>query len=387
MSAGIAPADVTVSRTEADIVLSINSGADTLTIRWYAHPGLVIEEIAFADGTTWNAATLQAMADAPYTVRGTTDDDSLVGDAKNNYIYGLDGNDVLNGGTGYDVLVGGEGNDHLDGGTEEDDMTGGAGDDIYVVDNTFDLVHESANGGSDRVEASATYTLSDNVEQLQLVGDATIDGTGNVTDNFISGNATNNTLNGSDGNDTIHGEQGNDHVIGDAGNDTLFGDAGDDRLDGGDGNDVLEGGGGNDTLVGGEGNDTYVYNLGGGLDIVTGFFSGADRTDKVLFGTGISATNVTLVRDDINLRVMIGNTQDGIIIEGWFPSSDGTSTVGTIEFADGIVWNTDQVDEMFPITEMIGTDEGDDLGGSRFRTILLGLAVMTCFTAVVVAIR
>ena len=47
----------------------------------------------------------------------------------------------------------------------------------------------TATGGIDRVIASATYTLTANVENLTMVGSGPIIGNGNSTANFITGNA------------------------------------------------------------------------------------------------------------------------------------------------------------------------------------------------------
>ena len=49
------------------------------------------------------------------------------------------------------MINGGAGNDSLDGGTGADTMTGGSGNDTYVVDNTGDVVTESAAEGTDTV--------------------------------------------------------------------------------------------------------------------------------------------------------------------------------------------------------------------------------------------
>jgi len=47
-------------------------------------------------------------------------------------------------------------------------MTGGAGDDIYVVDNSGDVVNENAGEGTGHRSESITYTLGNNVEKLTL---------------------------------------------------------------------------------------------------------------------------------------------------------------------------------------------------------------------------
>ena len=68
------------------------------------------------------------------------------------------------------------------------------------------------------------HSLRQEVENLVLMGDAAIDGTGNTHDNQITGNAGNNTLQGAAGQDRLLGGRGNDRLFGGDGTDTLFGD-------------------------------------------------------------------------------------------------------------------------------------------------------------------
>ena len=60
---------------------------------------------------------------------GSDHRDILVGDTKDNVLWGGAGNDTLNGNTGHDKLYGGNGNDTLDGGGGNDTLYGGPGDD------------------------------------------------------------------------------------------------------------------------------------------------------------------------------------------------------------------------------------------------------------------
>jgi Ca2+-binding RTX toxin-like protein len=210
-------------------------------------------------------------------------------------------------GTGQaDLLIGGVQNDILDGRFGADVMVGGAGDDTYRVDNAGDLVVEDVGAGHDHVLSSVTYALPDHVEDLTLIGAATVDAIGNSLDNRLTGNARANTLDGrgSVAGDTLAGGAGNDTYIvhsaldrviettpegQDAGgidiirtdlgaydlrtaryveNLTYTGsDAFDgigneqaNALNGGTGNDLLQAvaGTGGDTLAGGRGDDSYV---------------------------------------------------------------------------------------------------------------------------------
>jgi Ca2+-binding RTX toxin-like protein len=172
------------------------------------------------------------------------------------------------------IIIGNSGNNTLDGGAGADILEGGLGDDLYIIDRITDSVVGGA--GIDTVQSIVTYTLPANVENLTLVGLATISGTGNTADNVIIGNGAANTLNGDAGNDVLRGENGNDVLFGGAGSDTLIG------------------GIGVDTLTGGTEADTFVFeslnNMGIATrrDVITDFQTGTDKID--LYGLGITGT-------------------------------------------------------------------------------------------------
>jgi Ca2+-binding RTX toxin-like protein len=115
------------------------------------------------------------------------------------------------GNAGANKLTGTAFADTLDGGVGGDTLIGGNGNDTYFVDNARDLVTEaSATGGTDTVNASISYILGTNVENLVLAGSAAINGTGNGLVNTITGNAANNVLDGKAGVDHLDGAEGSD---------------------------------------------------------------------------------------------------------------------------------------------------------------------------------
>ncbi|MBE9181651.1 calcium-binding protein [Oculatella sp. LEGE 06141] len=166
-------------------------------------------------------ATIQGDARAN-VLRGTSGDDVL---------EGLGGNDTLLGLGGNDLLDGGNGDDRLDGGSGRDNMIGGLGNDTYVTDDQNDRITERTNEGIDTIESTYGRSLPANIENLTLLGNRSINGSGNSLNNVIVGNAGNNVLNGAGGSDRLAGQGGND------------------RLDGGSGSDFLAGGTGNDTYI------------------------------------------------------------------------------------------------------------------------------------------
>ena len=127
------------------------------------------------------------------------------GNTLNNTLTGNSAANTLNGGAGTDILV------------------GGAGDDIYVTDGGDTITEASGIGsGTDAVQSSATYTLGDNLETLNLTGASAINGTGNALNNTLTGNSAANTLNGGAGADILNGGTGKDLLTGAAGNDTFI---------------------------------------------------------------------------------------------------------------------------------------------------------------------
>ncbi len=184
---------------------------------------------------------------------------------------------ILIGNTATNTLTGGAGNDTLDGGAGADKLIGGTGNDTYVVDNTGDIITENANEGTDTVQSSITYTLGNNLENLTLTGNATINGTGNTLNNTIIGNYAANTLTGGAGDDT------------------------------------LDGGLGNDTLIGGAGNDTYIYRANQGIDSIDNAGGGtdtinfADSNDSQLSYHKDGNDLVILVDKDLGQQVRVKN--------------------------------------------------------------------------------
>jgi len=226
---------------------------------------------------------------------------------------------VITGNNAINILDGGAGTDTLNGGAGADTLLGGAGNDTYIVDDLADVLSETTvlggttdAGGNDTVQASVSWTLGSNLENLTLTGTNALNGSGNTLANIITGNSGNNILNGSGGADTLLGGAGNDTYIVDntaeiisettaigsttdaGGTDTvrsnvswtlgrylenltltgasalngtgntlaniLTGNSAANILTGGDGADTLNGGSGTDTLLGGAGDDTYIVN-------------------------------------------------------------------------------------------------------------------------------
>ncbi|MGQ0674397.1 MAG: Ig-like domain-containing protein [Hyphomicrobium sp.] len=229
----------------------------------------------------------------------------LIGSADDDVLIATDDATRLEGGAGDDDLSGGDGNDTLDGGAGTDTMTGGAGDDTYIVDRSTDAVVESADGGRDFVISIVSHALADNVENLELRGDAET-GTGTDAANQLTGNDSANVL------------------------------------DGRDGNDLLTGGLGDDTLIGGRGRDTYVHSLGDGDDTIRDFGDAADADTLIL--DGVTTADIALVKYESapgDLFVLLADGSQIRIEE--FDARDGGG-IDRIRFADGTLWSRTEIE-------------------------------------------
>jgi Ca2+-binding RTX toxin-like protein len=267
------------------------------------------------------------------TLNGSDGDDTLAGGAGNDTIegsfnadisYGEDGNDkifaatqaspsgssvgdTMSGGAGNDTIVGSLGSDILDGGTGVDEMTGGDGADFYSVDNAGDIIIEGAgaSSGYDIVTATVNYTLSDNVEQLVILGGAT-GGTGGGTANYLYGGNSGLSLNldGGAGDDILYaGLAGGNVLTGGSGVDTLLLYGGNNVANGGLGSDIYFTYTATDTLseVGGDGIDTVYANwnitLGAGFEQLVLFGAAATAVGSadanIIYGNGtLGAVNL-----------------------------------------------------------------------------------------------
>lgn len=316
---------------------------------------------------------------------------SLVAYTLNNNVENLIlmGTDALNGtgNTLNNVLTGNSLSNNLNGSTGADTLIGGIGNDIYSIDNTADIIIENTDEGIDKVNSLVTLTLSDNIENLTLLGTTLINGTGNASNNRLIGNTTTNILDGGEGKDTLIGGLGDDTYFIDTPNELIIendnegidkvkslisltlaanlesltligtntingtgnsisntltgnvaantlnsGSGGNNILNGGGGNDTLNGGTGNDTLNGGTGNDVLKGGLG--VNSLTGGLGNdiyyIDSTGDVVIEDSFKANEIDIVNSSINYT-LTNNVEEliltgSIIINGMGNSGNNTLT-------------------------------------------------------------
>jgi Ca2+-binding RTX toxin-like protein len=318
-------------------------------------------------------------------------DDRLSGGAGADWIVAGGGNDDIEGGDGPDVLYGEQGHDRVNGGAQDDQIGGdnlgflrataaNHGDDVLSGEGGDDLIF--GNGGNDVVDGGEGSDVLFGDDELPFV--ATPHGSdllrGGPGNDLLFGNGCADHLYGQQGDDVLAGGVGNDQLMGGDGDDQLYGDAApaavekpamrivvrdtqfgtvllrapapdelvpprsstdadDDVLVGGAGNDQLSGGAGDDRLEGGIGADVYCRALGEGHDVIRDSpeGSGTAEIDVLRLDATLAASRTVATRlgEDLVLR---WSQSDSVLIKGQF-EREGGAGIERVEFADGAVWN------------------------------------------------
>ncbi|OYY73521.1 MAG: hypothetical protein B7Y40_09150 [Gammaproteobacteria bacterium 28-57-27] len=383
---GINTDNLRITRDSSNLILTLASG-DSLTINnWYIDPANRIESLQFANGTTWDAATLASLA----IYQGNSGNDNLsVGwTSEAIHLQGLDGNDNLSSSNGDDTLEGGAGNDTLyasngadtlDGGTGDDRLDGGQGNDTYLFglgsghDTIWD--YDNTAGVNDNIRLGEGITAQDlritrdgsnliltlesgdnltinnwyidpanRIESLHFADGSVWDAATLTSQAIYQGTAGNDNLGIGWTSESIHmqGMAGDDQLSSSNGDDILEGGAGNDTLYASNGADILDGGSGNDWLDGGLGNDTYLFGRGGGHDTVWDYDWDSGNNDSLVFGPNIAAEQIWFRRDGGNLQVSVIGTDDSLTINNWY--IDSANHLEQFKTADGHLLLDSQVE-------------------------------------------
>jgi Ca2+-binding RTX toxin-like protein len=324
LNSDVTTTDITLIRSNDDLILSIIGTEDTLTVKnWFKGESTEwqVEQIQFADGVIWDSTYITSVlttsiGTVDYLI-GTLEIDVIDGGYGNDTINGMEGNVVLYGGAGEDMLDGGAGNNNLYGEEGSDLLNGAASDDVlfdggpgndYIINGSsgkstyvmnrgggFDTIEDGMEGtgtvvfgeGIDLDDLSVQMRLDDwgDSGEVQLAigighdeglliesfwNSGGYGGTGLTAENlsimrFVFADGSELTLDEIlarvDGG--VIGEQ-----YGADGDDTLLGSVAVDTIYGNDGNDRIEARDNADVVYGNGGND--IIDAGSGKDTVFG---------------------------------------------------------------------------------------------------------------------
>ena len=195
-------------------------------------------------------------------LRGSAQNDRLIGDDIGNMFRGLAGNDTIDGRGGVDVVR-----------YDRDQNYGGADG---VVVNLRNGAAIDGFGNRDQLISIENVLGSERADK-------------------ITGNGAANTLEGLGGRDLLRGMSGRDHLMG------------------GRGNDRIDGGNGNDRLQGDQGSDRFIFRGDFGRDRIVDFGIGNDRIDlrqidSITSFRDLTRNHLTESGDNLIINAGGGNT-------------------------------------------------------------------------------
>ncbi|KQV56489.1 MULTISPECIES: hypothetical protein [unclassified Caulobacter] len=305
---------------------------------------------------------------------GTKFNDTLTGDAKDNYLWGDAGDDKL---------YGGAGDDHLSGGVGVNIIDGGAGFD--TVDYAFSDVGVTINLNMGAPPVGGGPLVGDWLTSIEAAMGSAYDDeiTGNADENYLFGDAGDDQLYAVGGNDTLDGGDGDDYLVGSANStgDLLIGGAGNDSLNVGPGSaTVIDGGDGDDWLhvsppvSSGFLAMTIDLRITGDQEVVSGVHVTMSGVENASGGAG----NDHLIGDAKD-NVLLGGRGDDIL--------DGGAGSDTVSYADdGLLGSViidlgksvqslgdgRGTDTLISIENVIGTSGDDTITGNAAANHLQG---------------
>jgi Ca2+-binding RTX toxin-like protein len=323
---GLNPADIELTRTGVDLFVKILSSGETLKVAGHFNWTISgVEQLIFADGTTWDVNQILNAA----WIRGTNAAETLVGSNGIDTIDGRGGDDILQGRDASDTYIFGvgSGNDTIEENGSGNDidkvkLVGLNPADVELTRTGADLfVKILSSGETLKVSGHFNWTIS-GIEQLIFANGTTWDVNQIYDAAWMRGTSAAETIVGSNGIDTIDGR------------------------------------GGDDILQGRDASDTYIFGVGSGNDRIEENGSGND-IDKVKL-VGLNPADVELTRAGADLLVKILSSGETLRVAGHFNWT--ISGIEQLVFADGTVWNTSQI---FDAAWIRGTDGPDIMNGAN----------------------
>ncbi|WP_316168619.1 MULTISPECIES: calcium-binding protein [unclassified Bradyrhizobium] len=339
---GVDPASIVVGRssfTTNDVVLLLPDGSTIVLegqLTGAAETG--VEKIAFADGTTWDRAVLEAKL-----VPGL-----LIGNQGTATLTGSGGDDVLLAAAGDRSLVGYGGSDTYRVGADAGNV----------------LIQEGSESGTDRLEM---LELNKGDVVFSRVGDDL------VIRNRANGHTI--TVTGQFGATSAgievvafaNGESWNRSQI--VENAPVRSTSTDGTVNGTAGDDVLEPGSGSQLIQGGAGSDTVIYALGDGSDTINDGANSPSQVD-VLKLVDLNVSDLTFARQGNDFAINVVQSGEVITVKQQFGAATDFWGLEQIQFADGTVWN---VDDIIISTWTHGTAGNDTVTGTSGNDVMAGL--------------
>jgi Ca2+-binding RTX toxin-like protein len=318
-----APEDAKLVRREGDLLVTLPSTGDTLTVQhWFDGAAYRMETIRFSDGAEWDAERILAEV-----LIGTGEGERLEGYDSDDRIEGREGDDLLDGGAGADVyaFARGDGNDTI--------ARGGGGDAIE-----FDAGIEPGDVLVRNRGGNMVMTL-DSGEEITAIGQFSGFGFNLAEARFDDG--------------TVWDE---DMLRGRA----LAGTPGDDLIEGFDTDDEVTVSGGFDEVDGGHGDDLYRFE--------SGFLVLSDRGgfDALSFGA-LTLDDVELDLFDGELFIEVLATGDAVTISGFAHDFSPTGNINELQFSDGAVKVS-----AFQVITLLGAGDAEVVFGTDFDDVLEG---------------
>lgn len=332
---GLNPVDVALTRVGNDLIVRIIASSESVTVKdHFLGTATGIEQITFANGTIWNAATIQTQA----VIIGTAGIDTLTGTSASETLDGQGGNDTLQGGSGNDIYLYGAGWDNdiiIEGGSISDldtvklanlnpaDVTlTHLGNDLYIT-----IV---ATGEVLKVQGHFSGAGSA-IEQLIFANGTIWDAARIASEAVITGTTGPDTLYGTTGSDTFNALAGNDW------------------------------------MQGGLGDDTYVFGRGYGSDSINEEGSDVGSADRILFTADVAPSDVTFTRSGNNIVITIaGDSSQLTIIDGvWAAYNNGALARDRIEYFDFANGTRISITDVLS-SWIVSTSGNDTIYGSNF---------------------
>lgn len=336
---GITQDDLSFKKDGSDLIIQVGSDiAQGLKVKQFYNGRNNLAGFEFSDGTIL--------------------DDSIL----RNIISGTDGNDTLSTELFNDVIVGGEGNDTInasDSSTNKNIIRYNLGDGNDIVNGYF----ESIEFGEGIIKEDITYIKKSEYDRDLIIQINKGEASTLTLPNYFSNNSKNygdlkftngEILDLSNLTFTFEGTNDADSLYGDMYTKDIFiGNQGDDYIATNSRNQGWDlSRASTDTSE-----DIIRYNLGDGFDTIKSVSSRfTSKTDKVVFGDGISHHDLTFDREDHNLIIKFKNDpSQGLNIKHFFTDF---SKIKSFEFVNGDI--LDVSNEIFKF-DSLGTDGSDNI--------------------------